>query len=135
MELVRVVDTLAKEIGCPWFIENPIGLISTLWRKPDMIFHPWHFGGYLPVGDVHPRWPKYIAPRDAYPKSTCLWYGGGFVWPVIRAVAVPEGYSDQYHMLGGKSKKTKQIRSETPRGFARAVFEANAHKYVPQWGF
>lgn len=28
-------------------------------------------------------------------------------------------------MLGGKSDRTKNIRSATPRGFARAVFEAN----------
>jgi hypothetical protein len=27
--------------------------------------------------------------------------------------------------LGGKSMRTKNIRSATPRGFARAVYEAN----------
>lgn len=35
------------------------------------------------------------------------------------------GYSDQHNKLGGKSLRTKNIRSATPRGFARAVFEAN----------
>ena len=35
------------------------------------------------------------------------------------------GYSDQHNKLGGKSLKTKNIRSATPRGFAQAVFEAN----------
>jgi hypothetical protein len=35
-------------------IENPIGIISTLWRKPDQIIQPWQFG------------------HEAS-KSTCLW--------------------------------------------------------------
>ena len=35
-------------------IENPIGIMSRLYRKPDQIIHPWHFG-------------------DTYQKSTCLW--------------------------------------------------------------
>ena len=37
--------------------------------------------------------------------------------------------SPQWGKLGGKSLRTKNIRSATPRGFARAVFEAN-HKGV-----
>lgn len=35
-------------------IENPIGKLSTVWRKPDQIFQPWMFG--------HPEF-----------KATCLW--------------------------------------------------------------
>lgn len=35
------------------------------------------------------------------------------------------GDSTQYKKLGGKSLKTKNIRSATPRGFARAVYQAN----------
>jgi hypothetical protein len=35
-------------------IENPIGIMSTLWRKPDQIVQPWWFG-------------------DEATKSTCLW--------------------------------------------------------------
>tara|TARA_R110000772_G_scaffold67595_2_gene150098 strand:- start:3449 stop:4273 length:825 start_codon:yes stop_codon:yes gene_type:complete len=35
------------------------------------------------------------------------------------------GYSNQHSKLGGKSLKTKNIRSATPRGFAQAVFEYN----------
>ncbi len=34
--------------------------------------------------------------------------------------------SKQWGKLGGKSAKTKQIRSETPRGFAKAVFLHNS---------
>jgi hypothetical protein len=71
---------------------------------------------------VH-QWPEIIAARDAYPKKTCLWTGGGFLLPPMKPVEVRPGYSDQHHKLGGKSIKTKNIRSATPRGFARAVFE------------
>ena len=51
--------------------------------------------------------------------------GGGFVMPEKMPVHVGPGYSAQHKKLGGKSLKTKNIRSETPRGFAMAVFLAN----------
>ena len=35
------------------------------------------------------------------------------------------GHSRQHLKLGGRSMKTKNIRSATPRGFAQAVFNAN----------
>ena len=35
------------------------------------------------------------------------------------------GYSTAMMKLGGKSQRTKDIRSATPRGFAIAVYEAN----------
>lgn len=38
-------------------IENPIGIMSTVWRKPDQIIQPWMFG-------------------DPYEKKTCLWLKG-----------------------------------------------------------
>lgn len=121
----KLAAQIADELGVPYMIENPISVLSTLWRKPDYIFNPWEYGGYLPIDDRHPRWPEYIAPRDAYPKKTCLWVGNGFVMPPKKPVPVEPGYSAQHKKLGGKSAKTKQIRSETPRGFAIAVKESN----------
>lgn len=122
---------VGEALGCPYFVENPVSVLATLWRKPDHSFHPWHYGGYIPEEQAeHPKWPEYIAPRDAYPKKTCLWTGGGFVMPTALPVTVEEGYSRQHKMLGGKSMKTKNIRSATPRGFARAVFEANQKELV-----
>ena len=32
---------------------------------------------------------------------------------------------DQHKKLGGKSERTKNIRSATPRGFSQAVYEVN----------
>lgn len=115
-------------IGCPYFIENPVSRLATLWRKPDFKFHPWQYGGYINASEAnHPKWPEYIAAFDAYPKLTCLWTGGGFIMPEQKPVPVEAGYSAQHRKLGGKSMKTKNIRSATPRGFAKAVFQANYH--------
>jgi hypothetical protein len=119
-------SVLAEAIGCPYYVENPVSVLSTLWRKPDYRFHPYEYGGYIPDSEAeHPRWPEYIAPRDAYPKKTCLWTGGGFTMPTKVAVTPREGFSQQHLKLGGKSQRTKDIRSATPRGFALAVLEAN----------
>lgn len=125
-ELAKLVQRVGEIYSCPWGAENPVSVLSTLWRKPDHSFHPWEYGGYLPLDDIHPYYPKYIKPRDAYPKKTCIWAGGGFVMPIKRPVPVQAGYSDQHKKLGGKSIKTKNIRSATPRGFAKAVFLANS---------
>ena len=117
---------LFQALDCPYFIENPVSVLSTLWRKPNYSFHPYEYGGYIdPEQAEHPRWPDYIAPMDAYPKKTCLWTGGGFVMPDISPVEPETGHSRQHLKLGGKSMKTKNIRSATPRGFAQAVFNSN----------
>jgi hypothetical protein len=123
--LAMLVELVGNEFNCPWGAENPVSVLSTLWRKPNFNFHPWEFGGYLSEDDTHPLYPEYIKPRDAYPKKTCIWHGNGFIEPEKLPVHVNEGYSDQHKKLGGKSLKTKNIRSATPRGFAKAVFEAN----------
>ena len=122
-------------LGVPYFVENPVSVLATQWRKPDYSFHPYEYGGYIPDTEAeHPRWPEYIAPQDGYKKKTCLWTGGGFVMP-DKAPVDPEkyhgnGYSTAMMKLGGKSQRTKDIRSATPRGFAKAVFEANQAKEI-----
>ena len=121
----RVAQRLADVFAVPYMIENPVSVLSTMWRRPDYTFHPYDFGGLLPEDDQHQFFPEIISPRDAYPKKPCLWVGGGFIMPTAEPVAVPSGYSAQHNRLGGKSARTKTIRSLTPRGFARAVFEAN----------
>ena len=30
---------VAKLLGVPYMIENPVSVVSTYWRKPDYIFH------------------------------------------------------------------------------------------------
>ncbi len=120
----RSVERIGTESGKPWALENPIGVLSSLWRKPDFIFNPFEYGGWLPLNDTHPLWPKYIKPRDAYRKTTCLWTGNFFPIPDKWLVPVEAGWSQQATLLGGKSPKTKLIRSASPRGF----FTALCHK-------
>lgn len=121
----KLVKEFGDAWGAPYFAENPVSVLSTLWRKADYYFHPWHYGGYLPEDDQYPIYPEYIRARDAYPKLTCYWTGNGFVMPEKKPVHCESGYSVQYKKLGGKSKKTKKIRSMTPRGIMRAIYEAN----------
>lgn len=122
LQNVRIVETLGNKYGVPWMIENPVGKLSTLWRKPDYYFDPYEFGGYLhkEEGSFHPKMPV----QDAYTKKTCLWVGNGFVFPDKKPVE-HIGFFWGWKYLGSKSQKTKQLRSLTPRGFARAVFYAN----------
>jgi hypothetical protein len=130
LDLFATCKELGEATGAPYMIENPVSTFSTYCGKPDHIFHPYDYGGYLPPDDEHPTYPEYIAPRDAYPKKTCLWTGNGFIMPEPRPVEPEPGSSRQHNKLGGKSLKTKNIRSATPRGFAQAVFEANKEQKV-----
>jgi len=117
---------LFEDLGCPYFIENPVSVLATKWRKPDYSFHPYEYGEYIPDDEAeHPRWPDYIAPKDAYTKKTCLWTSRTFRMPQPKPTQKPNSYSTQHLKLGGKSKRTKDIRSATPRGFATAVYEFN----------
>jgi hypothetical protein len=131
MQLVHECRMIGELSGAPWMLENPVSAVSSIWRKPDHTFHPNEYGGYLPEDDAHPMYPDYFPPRDAYGKKTCIWSGGGFVMPAKRQVDVADGQSDgqgqskAHNKLGGRSLKTKNIRSATPRGFAQAVFQAN----------
>ena len=129
-------EAIALALGCTrFYIENPVGRLSTLWRKPDYYFHPHQFGGYIESASAqHPIYPDYIPDYDAYTKKTCLWCGVDFVFPIIKPVE-PEfvtygkkKYSNIHGKLGGKSNKTKEIRSCTPRGFSEAIFLANQPK-------
>lgn len=111
LELVEACRAICEWSGAPWLLENPVGTLSTYWRKPDHRFDPCDFGDYLDP------------PGDAYTKRTCLWTGGGFVMPEPKPVVPVNG--SKMHRLP-PSEDRARLRSETPRGFAQAVFEANA---------
>jgi len=96
---------LAEWSRAPYFIENPVSVVSTYWRKPDHFFDPCDYG-------------------DPYTKKTCLWTGGGFVMPEKNRVEPTQG--SKMHLLP-PSVDRADLRSETPMGFANAVFEANCH--------
>ena len=100
-----------EESGAPYLIENPVSTISTYWRKPDYKFHPHYFTGYV--------------ENDNYTKNTCLWTGGGFKMPDPYQNDTLGDPDNRIHMAP-PGKNQKQFRSQTPEGFAQAVFEANA---------
>ena len=133
MSMVYVANELAALYDVPFMIENPISVISSLWRKPDYIFHPYEYGGYLSDDDVSPY--ELIPSQDRYTKKTCLWTGNGFKMPTKKPVELPDGYtySPQHMKLGGAGLKTKNIRSATSRGFSWAVKFANDSVGEPSW--
>ena len=110
LQLFDATVRLAEWTRAPYMIENPVSTVSSYWRKPDFTFDPCDFGGYL------------NPPGDAYRKKTCLWTGNGFVMPKPKRESPIEG--SRMHRLP-PSKQRAALRSVTPKGFARAVFEAN----------
>jgi len=62
-------------------------------------------------------------PNDGYHKRTCLWVGGGFKMPERRPIPL-NSKPDFIHRCPPGPERAN-IRSATPLGFARAVYEAN----------
>ena len=100
-------------------IENPIGIMSTNYRKPNQVIHPWMFG--------HPT-----------TKSTCLWLKG---LPKLIPTNIVEVDTDDVYSYVAKNGKIKhdsrnrskckkeersKHRSKTFPGIAKAMAE--------QWG-
>jgi hypothetical protein len=104
-------------------IENPVGIMSTLLRKPDQIIQPWMFG-------------------HAETKSTCLWLKGlpaltptNIVEPDYMRKKDGSYYKDskgkrysRVHFMSGRMKDTQRWkeRSRTYQGIANAMAD--------QWG-
>ena len=76
-------------------------------------FNPNEFAGWLEGEE---------ADRECYTKRTGLW--GKFNKPEKIVLPVSPGGS-WIMKLGGKSERTKELRSMTPLGFSYAFFEAN----------
>lgn len=82
---------------CPRIaIENPIGIMSTKYRKPDQIIQPWMFG-------------------DKYTKSTCLWLKG---LPKLKSTNIVE-HGEYFEWVDKKGKKKRQ-----PKWFFEALKKA-----------
>lgn len=79
-------------------IENPVGILSSLWRKPDQIIQPWQFGH----GET---------------KATCLWLKN---LPTLRPTEIVDGRDNRIHRLPPSADRWK-LRSETYAGIAQAM--------------
>lgn len=108
-----VRDMMFAKLKCKWAIENPVGIMSKLYRKPDQIINPWQFG-------------------DPVSKKTCLWLSG--LPPLMptkivepsKYITAPSGrrYPEWHWKSGGGSGKK---RSQFFPGIAQAMAE--------QWSF
>ena len=86
---------------CPRIaIENPVGIMSTYWRKPDQIIQPWQFGH----GET---------------KATCLWLKG---LPLLKPTQVVDGREQRIWRMPPGPERAK-LRSKTFPGIARAMAE------------
>lgn len=105
---------LFANADCPRIaIENLIGHMSTVYRKPDQIIHPYMFG-------------------DPARKATCLWLKGleplkptNVVEPVIVEYKNGKGIDNPWHIETMKlpPAERSKARSKTFPGIARAMAE------------
>lgn len=79
-------------------IENPVCIMSSLWRKPDQTIQPWQFGH----GET---------------KATCLWLKG---LPALRPTNIVEGREARVHRMPPGPDRWK-VRSRTFEGIAEAM--------------
>ncbi|MBU5626500.1 hypothetical protein KQI82_06150 [Oscillibacter sp. MSJ-2] len=86
-------------------IENPVGIMSTYWRKPDQIVQPWQFGH----GET---------------KATCLWLKG---LPLLQPTNIVDGRTARVWRMPPGPDRAK-LRSKTYQGIARAMAEQWAGK-------
>lgn len=99
---------LFTDLDCPRvMIENPVGIMSTRYRKPDQIIQPWQFG-------------------HAESKKTCLWLKGLPFLKPTNIIPLPElGYWANQTPTGqnklGPSPERAKNRSKTYSGIAQAM--------------
>lgn len=79
-------------------VEQPVSILSSLWRKPDQIIQPWQFGH----GET---------------KATCLWLRGV---PPLTPTHIVDGRENRIHKMPPSDDRAEK-RSETYAGVAAAM--------------
>ncbi|WP_312708657.1 hypothetical protein [Stenotrophomonas sp.] len=79
-------------------IENPVCIMSSMWRQPDQVIQPWQFGH----GET---------------KATALWLKG---LPRLTPTNIVEGREDRIHRMAPAPERWKE-RSKTYPGIAAAM--------------
>lgn len=99
-------------------IENPVGIMSTKWRKPDQIINPWQFG-------------------DPFEKRTCLWLKN---LPKLQPTKIVEPPTRKKYLSGTTmaswyaelinlpAEERARQRSKTFPGIAKAMAEQWTNK-------
>lgn len=89
---------LFTTLPCKWAIENPIGIMSSIYRRPDQIIQPWQYGH----GET---------------KATCLWLND---LPELEPTNVVEGREQRIWKMPPSQDRAK-LRSKTYTGIAEAM--------------
>jgi hypothetical protein len=90
-------------------IENPVGIMSTRYRKPDQTIQPWMFGH----GET---------------KATCLWLKG---LPKLVPTNIVSGREQRLHKLPPTQNRA-ELRSKTYSGIAKAIAEQYSNYLLSQ---
>ena len=119
------IDFFMKMINAPIpkiAVENPIGIMSTKYRKPDQIIQPWMFG-------------------DKAQKSTCLWLKG--LPKLVPTDIVDKGEFIEFTSKKGVKKRQpkwyfdalKNAKTNAERSTLRSkTFQGIADAIASQWG-
>lgn len=111
-------------------IENPVGILSTVWRKPDQLIHPWQFG--QPYTKKTCLWLKnlpLLIPQVNTKPETHYWVDGGVVRGGLRRwVGGQVSGPSRKYQLGGASGMQRNSR-ERARTFAGIAWSM-----AMQWG-
>lgn len=102
------IDFFMRFVNCDCprvAIENPVGIMSTHYRKPDQIIQPWQFGH----GET---------------KATCLWLRG---LPPLKPTDIVSGREQRVWRMPPGPDRAK-MRARTYAGIARAMAEQWAGK-------
>ena len=120
------IDFFMEMINAPILkiaVENPIGIMSSIYRKPDQIIHPYYFG-------------------DSYSKSTCLWLKGLSKLKHVRkedSLLFPEEVSHvdkgEFVTFSSGKKMAKWYNQASGNGHLRSkTFPGIAKAMAEQWG-
>ena len=119
-EQEEAVDFFLKftKADCPRIaIENPMGIMSSLYRKPDFTYNPYDFEneteckktGIWLIGDIQPLKPTRKEPLPKEQRTQGIWKAH---------------FGDK--KLAWNDPETAKLRSKTPDGVAKAMAD--------QWG-
>lgn len=93
-------------------VENPIGIMSSIYRKPDQIIQPWMFGH----GET---------------KATCLWLKN---LPPLIHTPVNTLFENATHVSGRENRIWKMPPSEERSKLRSKTFPGIAKSMAKQWG-
>lgn len=107
-------------------VENPIGYMSTHYRKPNQIIQPWQFA---------------MSAEENTVKSTCLWLKGLPKLKPLHTEQPPIEYVEWYDERAGRTKRqtkwyyeTRCASHEERARLASKTFPGIAHAMAEQWG-